>query len=84
MTVKYARISGKIPAEDKEKIKLLVKKGLFKSMSEFHEIAGRRLLRDLETYVEKKKKVKKKIFEKTEDKVIKEMKDIGKFVDDLF
>ena len=84
MTVKYARISGKIPAEDKEKIKVLVKKGLFKSMSEFHEIAARRLLRDLETYVEKKKKVKKKIFEKTEDKVIKEMKDIGKFVDDLF
>lgn len=84
MTVKYVRISGKIPAEDKEKIKLLVKKGLFKSMSEFHEIAAHRLLRDLETYVEKKKKVKKKIFEKTEDKVIKEMKDIGKFVDDLF
>jgi Arc/MetJ-type ribon-helix-helix transcriptional regulator len=82
--MKYARISAKIPAEDKEKIRSLVKKGLFKSMSEFHELAARRLLRDLETYSEKKKKMKEKILGKTEDKIIKDMEEIGKFVDDLF
>lgn len=82
--MKYARISAKIPAEDKERIRSLVKKGLFKSMSEFHELGARRLLRDLETYSEKKKKMKEKILGKTEDKIIKDMEEIGKFVDDLF
>ncbi len=82
--MKYERISAKIPAEDKEKVKGLVKKGLFESMTEFHRLAVRRLLRDLEEYAEKKKKVKKKIFEKPGDETIKDMKEIGKFVDELF
>lgn len=82
--MKKARISAKIPAEDKEKIRRLVEKGLFESMSEFHALAAKRLLRDLETYTEKKKKMKKKVLEKTEDKIIKDMKEIAKFVDDLF
>jgi Arc/MetJ-type ribon-helix-helix transcriptional regulator len=82
--MKYARISAKIPEEDKEKIRSLTEKGLFKSMSEFHELAARRLLRDLETYKEKKKKIKEKVLGKTEEKIIKDMEEIGKFVDDLF
>jgi Arc/MetJ-type ribon-helix-helix transcriptional regulator len=82
--MKYARISAKIPEGDKEKIRSLVKRGLFKSMSEFHELAARRLLRDLENYAEKKKKVKEKILGKTDEKIKKDMEEIGKFVDDLF
>lgn len=82
--MKDARISGRIPVEDKERIKLLVEKGLFESMSEFHKIAAQRLLRDLETYAEKKKKLKKKVFERPEDKIVKEMKELAKFADDLF
>jgi Arc/MetJ-type ribon-helix-helix transcriptional regulator len=61
-----------------------VKRGLFKSMSEFHELAARRLLRDLETYKEKKKKMKERALGKTQEKIKKDMEEIGKFVDDLF
>lgn len=82
--MKYARISAKIPEDDKENIRSLVKRGLFKSMSEFHELAARRLLRDLEAYKEKKKKMKDRALGKTEEKIKKDMEEIGKFVDDLF
>ncbi len=82
--MKYARISGKIPKDDKEKIKRLVEKGLFESMTEFYEIATRRLLEDLETYTEKKKKRKEKILKIPEDKIIKEMKELANFADELF
>lgn len=82
--MKYARISARIPKEDKEKIKGLVERGLFKSMSEFHELAARRLLRDLETYKEKKKKQKERVLGKTDEKIKKDMEEIGKFVDNLF
>lgn len=82
--MKYARISAKIPEEDKERIRSLVERGLFKSMSEFHELAARRLLRDLETYKEKKKKQKEKVLGKTDEKIKKDMEEIGKFVDTLF
>jgi Arc/MetJ-type ribon-helix-helix transcriptional regulator len=82
--MKYARISARIPEDDKKKIRDLVKRGLFKSMSEFHELAARRLLRDLETYKEKRKKVKEKVLGKTDEKIKKDMEEIGKFVDDLF
>ena len=82
--MKYARISARIPKEDKEKIKGLVERGLFKSMSEFHELAARRLLRDLETYKEKKKKQKERALGKTDEKIKKDMEEIGKFVDNLF
>ena len=82
--MKYARISARIPEEDKEKIKSLVERGLFKSMSEFHELAARRLLRDLETYKEKKKKQKERALGKTDEKIKKDMEEIGKFVDNLF
>lgn len=82
--MKHARISGKIPVKDKEKIKRLVEKGLFESMTEFHKIATQRLLKDLETYAEKKKKLKKKILERPEDKIVREMKELTKFADELF
>jgi Arc/MetJ-type ribon-helix-helix transcriptional regulator len=82
--MKYARISARIPKENKEKIRSLVEKGLFKSMSEFHELAARRLLRDLETYKEKKKRIKERALGKTEERIKKDMEEIGKFVDDLF
>lgn len=82
--MKYARISAKIPIEDKEKIKRLVEKGLFESMSEFHKVAAQRLLKDLDTYTEKKKRLKKKVFERPDDRVIKEMKELAKFADDLY
>lgn len=82
--MKHAKISAKIPAEDKEKIKLLVEKGLFESMTEFHRIATKRLLKELETYAEKRNKRKKKILETPEDTIIKEMKELAKFADELF
>ncbi|MEE8403739.1 MAG: hypothetical protein V3R93_08300 [Candidatus Hydrothermarchaeaceae archaeon] len=82
--MKYARISAKIPVEDKEKIKRLVEKGLFESMSEFHKVAARRLLKDLDAYAEKKKRLKKRVFERPDDRVIKEMKELAKFADDLY
>lgn len=82
--MKYARISAKIPEDDKERIRSLVERGLFKSMSEFHELAARRLLRDLETYKEKKKKQKERVLGKTDEKIKKDMEEIGKFVDTLF
>jgi len=82
--MKYARISGKIPMEDKERIRHLVERGFFESMTEFHKIAAQRLLRDLETYAEKKKMMKKKALEKPEDRIIKEMEELVKFADDLF
>jgi len=82
--MKYSRISGKIPEVDKEKIRDLVKRGLFKSMSEFHELAARRLLRDLENYKEKKKMAKEKALGKTDERIKKDMEEIGKFVDDLY
>lgn len=69
---------------DKEKIRHLVEKGFFESMTEFHKIAAQRLLRDLETYAEKKKTMKKKALEKPEDRIIKEMEELVKFADDLF
>ena len=82
--MKYARISAKIPTGDKEKIRNLVKRGLFISMSEFHELAARRLIRDLETYKEKKTKMKERALGKTQAKIKQDMEEIGKFVDDLF
>lgn len=82
--MKYARISAKIPIEDKEKIKRLVEKGLFESMSEFHKVAAQRLLKDLDTYTEKKKRLKKKVFERPDDRIIKDMKELAKFADDLY
>lgn len=82
--MKQERIYGKIPKEDKEKVKQLVKKGLFESQSEFHKIAARRLLRDLEEYAINKKKTKKKILGTTDDKIMKEMEEIAKFADELF
>jgi Arc/MetJ-type ribon-helix-helix transcriptional regulator len=82
--MKYARISAKIPSSDKEKIRSLVKKGLFTSMSEFHELAARRLIRDLETYREKKQQMKERALGKTQERIKSDMEEIGKFVDDLF
>ena len=70
--------------EDKERIRHLVERGFFESMTEFHKIAAQRLLRDLETYAEKKKMMKKKALEKPEDRIIKEMEELVKFADDLF
>lgn len=70
--------------EDKERIRHLVERGFFESMTEFHKIAAQRLLRDLETYAEKKKMMKEKALEKPEDRIIKEMEELVKFADDLF
>ena len=82
--MKYARISAKIPTSDKEKIRNLVERGLFTSMSEFHELAAKRLLRDLETYKEKKHQMKERALGKTHEKIKRDMEEIGKFVDNLF
>ena len=70
--------------EDKERIRHLVERGFFESMTEFHKIAAQRLLRDLEAYAEKKKMMKKKALEKPEDRIMKEMEELVKFADDLF
>lgn len=83
-----SRISGWIPREDKDKIRLLVKKKMFPSLSEFYRTAISRLLRELEAY-EKKRVVEKKDAlgrAKKEEKkeVEKEMQELVKFIEDLY
>ncbi|MDI6655092.1 MAG: ribbon-helix-helix domain-containing protein, partial [Candidatus Hydrothermarchaeota archaeon] len=61
---KEDRISGIIPEEDKEKIRALVERGMFASMSEFYRTAIRRLLKELGAYEKKKELEKKEILRK--------------------
>jgi Arc/MetJ-type ribon-helix-helix transcriptional regulator len=83
-----SRISGRIARKDKEKIRLLVEKKMFPSMSEFYRMAISRFLRELEAY-EKKRVLEKKealgrASEEERREVEKEMRDLIKFIEDLY
>lgn len=83
-----SRISGRISREDKDKIRLLVKKKMFPSLSEFYRTAISRFLTELETYEKKRVLERKEALgrAKVEEKkaVEKEMKDLIKFIEDLY
>ena len=85
---KHAWIGGRIPEEDKNKIRVLVKKEMFPSFSEFYRTAIRRLLKELETYERKKtlermERMGKKV-EEERRKVEDDMRELIKFIDDLY
>jgi Arc/MetJ-type ribon-helix-helix transcriptional regulator len=82
--VSYSKITCRISSEDKKKVERLVERGLFQNMSEFYRLAIRRLLRDIETYEEERKKRKKEALKRPDLKIEEDMKDIAKFADDLF
>jgi Arc/MetJ-type ribon-helix-helix transcriptional regulator len=76
-----SRISGRIQTKDKEKIKLLVEKKAFPSMSEFYRVAISRLLRDIS---HGKKKGLQKIRDTPDKKGGREMKELIKLIDDVY
>jgi Arc/MetJ-type ribon-helix-helix transcriptional regulator len=82
---KTAQISAKIPREQKERIRMLVSKGAFPTMSDFYRMAISRLLGDLETYTKTKRikryKEEKKVEEKKDEK---DMKEIIDFVEEFY
>ncbi len=82
-------VSTKINKEDKERVQALVNKGMFDSKSDFYRTAIRRFLREIEEYKEKKKQVLKEVLGKkpeTPDVETdeKDLKDLQRFVDDLY
>lgn len=82
-------VSTKINKEDKERVQALVNKGMFDNKSDFYRTAIRRFLREIEEYKEKKKQVLKEVFGKkpeTPDVETdeKDLKDLQRFVDDLY
>lgn len=84
---KEDRISGIIPEEDKGKIRALVEKGMFASMSEFYRTAIRRFLKELETYEKKREAEKREILGKPaeeERKIEEDMKEIADFANKLY
>ncbi len=82
-------VSTKISKEDKEQIQVLVRKGMFTSMSDFHRTAVHWFLREIEEYKEKKKQAKKEVIGKkpkppkvrTDEKDLEELQ---RFVDGLY
>lgn len=76
-----SRISGRISREDKEKIRVLVEKKGFPSMSEFYRVAISRLLKDLEHA--KKLKIRKPR-DKTDKSGGEELKELVKLIDDVY
>ncbi len=90
---KWAALSSKIPAEDREKIRILVEKGAFSSASDFCRTAISRLLRDIEDYQEKKRKQKAEMLgerakealeEENQEGVNEDLEDLQRFIDDLY
>jgi Arc/MetJ-type ribon-helix-helix transcriptional regulator len=82
--MEYARISSRIPKEDREKVESLVKKGMFSSMSDFYRTAIRRLLRDLESYRKERERRKREILKRPGERIEEDMREITKFADELF
>lgn len=82
------KISGIIPEEDKGKIRALVERGMFASMSEFYRTAIRRLLRELEACEKKRDAEKKEILGKPAEeegkKIEEDMKEIVDFANKLY
>lgn len=81
-------IKVRLPKEDMKQLRMLVRKGMFRNAPEACKIAVSRFLKELETY--KKKKTLEKLemlgkgSRKKEREVEKEMKDLVKFIDDLY
>lgn len=76
-----SRISGRISKKDKDKIRILVEKKAFPSMSEFYRVAISRLLKDLEHA--RKMRIQRPV-EKTEEKGGEELKELVKLIDDVY
>jgi Arc/MetJ-type ribon-helix-helix transcriptional regulator len=82
-------ISAKISEEDKERIRVLVSKGAFNSMSDFYRTAIHRFLRELEEYqIKKQEALKEALGAKPEapeaDTDESDLKELQKFIDDLY
>lgn len=85
---KKSSISARVPKEDKDKVRFHVKRGRFPSMSAFYRSAISRFLRELETYEKKRLLEKKEILGKAQEKekreVEKDMRELVKFIEDLY
>jgi Arc/MetJ-type ribon-helix-helix transcriptional regulator len=83
-----SRISGRISRKEKDEIRLLVKKKVFSSLSEFYRTAITRFLKELNT-CEKKRLLKKKgtlgkALKKDRREVERDMKELVRFIEDLY
>lgn len=91
-----AKISANIPKDQKDKIKVLIDKGMFESYSDFGRRAVRRFLDEIDEYKDKKEieritdvtgnppKKKTKKAKPNPDKQIDDARDIARFADQLF
>ncbi len=83
-----SRISGRISGKEKDEIRLLVKKNVFPSLSEFYRIAISRFLKELDAYEKKRLLDKKEKLGKAREKEVREverdMKDLVRFIEDLY
>lgn len=76
-----SRISGRISKGDKDKIRVLVEKKAFPSMSEFYRVAISRLLND----IEHAKKIRvRRATERSEKTDREEMRELVKLIDDVY
>jgi|Deesub1362A_J573_1020465.scaffolds.fasta_scaffold00131_79 Arc/MetJ-type ribon-helix-helix transcriptional regulator len=82
--MKYSKITCRIETDNRKKVEELVSRGLFKNMSEFYRLAINRLLREIAEYEKARKNEKRKALQRPDLKIEENMKDIAKFVDDLF
>jgi Arc/MetJ-type ribon-helix-helix transcriptional regulator len=85
---KTSTISARISKEDKDKVRLHVKKGKFPSMSAFYRTAISRFLRELDAYEKKRLLEKKEILGKAREKekreVERDMRELVRFIEDLY
>lgn len=90
-----AKITANIPKDQKDKIKILIEKGMFESYSDFGRRAVRRFLEEIDEYKDKKEgdrvekvtgapKKKKSKGKPATEKHIEDAKDIARFADQLF
>lgn len=83
-----SRITGYVSEEEKARLEVFVKKGMFRSLSEACRVAVSRLITELDARERKKVLEKMKMLGKNtkaeEEKVEKEMKELVKYVDELY
>ncbi len=85
---KTSTISARISMEDKDEVRLHVKKGRFPSMSAFYRAAISRFLRELDAYEKKRLLEKKGMLGKARKEerreVEKDMRELVRFIEDLY
>jgi len=85
---KTSTIGARISKEDKDEVRLHVKKGRFPSMSAFYRTAISRFLRELDAYEKKRLLEKKEILGKARGKekrkVERDMQELVRFIEDLY